>query len=138
MKIKGIDTKADLSKAEEIKILETLRDSFENTGNYLSCLFTREAVDYMSRKIQDDIMPDLFSELVNSGNEAMTAKSDLNIDVRIIKNLNRELKEVREYQTKCNKIIAQQAETIGIQKTEIERLQTKLARAEAEAFFAGA
>jgi hypothetical protein len=59
MKIKGIDTRKMLSKDEEIKILETLREAFKGTGNYLESLFTPELVDYATRQIKNDFPPDI-------------------------------------------------------------------------------
>lgn len=102
MRIAGINPKANLSKAEEIEILQTLQNEFENTGNYLSGLFHSSAVDYMSREIQDDCMPDLFSALVNADSarmvlatekrEAETEISKLNLTVARLIQENEHLK----------------------------------------------
>jgi hypothetical protein len=58
MKIKGVDTKAQLSKAEEIKVLEALKVAFYGTGNYLEKLFSPEFVAWASKEIQNDWFPD--------------------------------------------------------------------------------
>lgn len=59
----GIDLKANLSKQEEISIMDTLYLAFHDTGNYLEHFFTREMVSHVSQKIHDDIIPDVYYAL---------------------------------------------------------------------------
>ena len=84
MKIKGIDTKANLSKSEEIKIIEALRDAFKGTGNYLEGLFSENLVEYVSRHIRDDEIPDIhefaqrqLDAVVEDHRQIVNLKSDL-------------------------------------------------------------
>lgn len=57
----GIDARTDLSKQEEIGIIETLHDAFKGTGNYLESLFSKNIVDWVSEEIRQDFLPNVMS-----------------------------------------------------------------------------
>lgn len=60
----GLDLRKNLSKQEEIGILETLHDAFKGTGNYLEKLFSKEMTEWASREIENDWVPDIHSTMV--------------------------------------------------------------------------
>ena len=65
-----LDIQNDMAKAEEIKILEKLRDVFqENSDNYLAHLFTNEFTQWASNLIRDDIMVDAMQYIVAGPDE---------------------------------------------------------------------
>ena len=49
------------SKAEEIQVLENIRDTVKGRDLYLASLFTDDMVEWVTKQIQDDIMPDLYA-----------------------------------------------------------------------------
>ena len=52
----------DLSKAEEIAIIEKLHTFFKGSDTYLASLFTDDFLGWVSQQIKDDIMPDLYDQ----------------------------------------------------------------------------
>ena len=60
-----LDITDDMAKADEIKILEKLEDSFkQNPDNYLAALFTAPFTFWASQRIKDDILVDVM-EYIN-------------------------------------------------------------------------
>jgi len=56
------------SKAEEIQVLENIRDIVRGRNLYLTSLFTDEMVEWVSKQIKNDIMPDLYAHYKNATN----------------------------------------------------------------------
>jgi hypothetical protein len=59
-----LDITNDMSKQEEIKILDKLRDAFmENPDNYLASLFTNDFVGWCTNRIRDDFPLDAYEQI---------------------------------------------------------------------------
>lgn len=92
MKIKGIDTKTNLSKSEEIKIIEALHEAFKGTGNYLENFFSSGVVEFVTAKINDDIIP---ASVVDRDKEVEQLFQDCKAVEKALEESNRKVGEFR-------------------------------------------
>lgn len=72
IKIRNSYRKVELSKQDEIDILKTLHNSFQDSGHYLEGLFSGHMVNYIADQIQNDHWPDLMSEMMNNGSKQLS------------------------------------------------------------------
>lgn len=73
----GIDLRMDLSKQEEIGIIETLHDAFKGTGNYLEALFSKQLTEWVSAEIKNDYMPAVMSAWAQDENRIVFLENEI-------------------------------------------------------------
>jgi hypothetical protein len=88
-----LDIVNDMSKAEEIKVLDKLRDAFmAHPDNYLASLFTNDFVGWCTNRIRDDFPLDAY-EAMDWDNEKEELKREATDQKLAAEALNELLKE---------------------------------------------
>ena len=109
------------SKAEEIQVLENIRDAVKGRDLYLASLFTDDMVEWVTKHIQDDIMPDLYACYKN---EVETADVELEKLRKRISELERTLKAERSKTKRELEELLRQLEEVEKEKYELLKLTT--------------
>lgn len=86
----------ELTKSDEQKVLEDLHTAFMGSGCYLETLFTDSMIHYCQDQIRDDVMPDIFSSLINNSSRELDLEYKLRKANEVIEGLRAELDRVRD------------------------------------------
>ena len=81
----------DLSKAEEIAIIEKLHEFFKGSDTYLKSLFSDDFLGWVSQQIKNDFPPDLYDWGFGAANKAQAEIEKLKAQLSLCQSLNKEL-----------------------------------------------
>ena len=112
----------DLSKAEEIAIIEKLHMFFKGSDTYLASLFTDNFLGWVSNQIKNDIMPDLWDWGIGGNLPLRKEVEDLKNTNEHLENENKRLNETLDVRAKLMNDLDERIVNQRIQKEELEEI----------------
>jgi len=122
-----IKAEDNMSKAEEIKVVEKLHDAFKGTCNYLTDFFSEGTCNWLEEQIRNDFSCDIFpyieaniEEIYESGK--LTEKQEMTI-----KEMDKQIQALSKYKDSAKAEIDDLEETIYQRNQELNKQSDKIA-----------